>query len=44
MYIFVCFLSIIITPLSQCNINSMYIEPYVSVDLLGIDSVPQVVS
>ena len=28
----------------NCNINSMYIEPYVSVDLLGVDSVPQVVS
>ena len=33
-----------IPPLSPCNINSMYIEPYVSVDLLGVDSVPQVVS
>ena len=44
MYIFVCVLSIIVTPLSPCNINIMYIEPYVSVDLLGVDSVPQVVS
>ena len=49
MYIFVCVLSIIVTPLSPCNINSscictMYIVPYVSVDLLGVDSVPKVVS
>ena len=29
---------------AKCNINSMYIEPYVSVDLLGVDSVTQVVS
>ena len=28
----------------MCNINSMYIVPYVSVDLLEVDSVSQVVS
>ena len=44
MYIFVYIFTSIVTPLPPCNINIMYIEPCVSVYVLGVDSVPQVVS
>ena len=35
---------LILSKYEGCNINSMYIVPYVSVDLLGVDTVLQVVS
>ena len=44
MYICVRVRSNKVTPLSPCNINSIYIETCVSVCLMGVDFIPQVVS